>query len=84
MENKNSLRHIDTLIAEKKKGIKDKDMLEYVELLFIRATMVTENIAVAVKDSFDKVTLEYRGRFDDIKNELVKLRKDLGYQNGKD
>lgn len=82
IEHKNSLKHIDELIAEKKKYVKDKEMLDYVELLFIRATMVSENIATAVKDSFDKITEEYRDRFDEIRNELQGLRKDLGYSNG--
>jgi len=84
MANKtNSLKHIDSLIAEKKKLIKDSNITEYVELLFIRSTMITENIAMAVRDSFDKVTDEYRDRFDEIKGELKALRKDLGYSNGK-
>lgn len=84
MEPKNSLKHIDSLIAEKKACITDRAIVEYVELLFIRSTMITENIATAVKDSFDKITLEYRVRFDDIKNELQLLRRDLGYSNGQE
>jgi len=94
MGNKNnSLKHIDALIAEKKKCIKDKDVCEYIELCFIRSTMVAENIAVAVKESFDQVTKEYSKRFevltqeyskrfDAIASELQGLRKDLGYSNG--
>jgi len=95
MEKNNSLKHIDLLIAEKKKCIKDKDVSEYIELCFIRSTMVAENIAKAVKESFDQViteysrrfevlTQEYSKRFDSITNELQGLRKDLGYENGED
>jgi len=92
-EIRDSIKHIDELIAEKKKAVQDKATLEYVELLFIRSTMITEGIAEAVKVSFDKVTKEYSNRFEvmtkeynerfnKVISELRGLRKDLGYSNG--
>jgi uncharacterized pyridoxal phosphate-containing UPF0001 family protein len=82
MTNQESLKQIDVLIAEEENLIKDKEMLKYVKLLFVRLTLITENVATVVKESFEKVTENYNGKFEEMTSELKKLRKDMGYSNG--
>lgn len=82
MTKEESIKHIDELIAKKKNNIADRDLVDYVELLFIRSTLIAENVAVAVKESFEQFTANYNAKFDAITDELKSLRKDLGYKNG--
>lgn len=83
MTNQESLRHIDELINDKKKQIVDTNLLEIVELMFVRNTLVIECMINAIKNSFDSVFSNYKNQFEEISEELKALRKDLGYPNGK-
>jgi len=71
MENKNSLREIEAIIIEKRTKIKNGVLLDYVELLFLRSSMIED----------EKFQMINKG-ISELSSDVKDLKRKLGY-NGK-
>jgi hypothetical protein len=70
MEEKTSLQDLERIIEERKKGISDQKVSEYVELLFLRQTAIAEAMAIKLKTIADKTDAETAA-------ELIEVCRDM-------